>query len=161
MMSEITGWDALNLLIDARDFLGYTFNEDGHFVGRSRFDLRFSFNQNDDVGVSRVAFDDYTRLKFSVGTKAFVENLDTKIDATAAVVSVVDVVDVFHECCGHGGQIMTEFRKDTPLSQVLALNYYGCKASGSYYGFRYVKSVNGLEVIPTQQYYQQPHEIAA
>lgn len=67
--------------------------------------------------------------------------------------AMVPIVGLFHEVCGHGGQLKHEFNKDTELSKVLALNHYACNASDNYYGI-----VDGNV---TRQYYSQPKEIAA
>ena len=63
------------------------------------------------------------------------------------------IIGLFHEVYGHGGQQYYEFQKDTPLSKILALNYYACQSSWNYYGF-----FNGKI---SDQYFKQPHEIAA
>lgn len=66
--------------------------------------------------------------------------------------AMVPIVGIFHEVCGHGGQILNEFQKDTPLSRVLAANHYACKGSPYYYdGF-----MKGSD-----RYKRQPTEIAA
>lgn len=90
-------------------------------------------------------------LSFDIGTKELYEDSDKEWNTAEAM---VPIVGLFHEVCGHGGQIIRELDDDKPLSKVLALNYYACKSSVKYYGF----DKNGL---PTEQYYHQPHEIAA
>lgn len=99
---------------------------------------------------SGTTVDNYT-LTFSIGIKELYEDPDKEWSTAEAM---IPIVGLFHEVCGHGGQIKYEFDKDTALSKVLALNYYACKSSVKYYGF----DKNGL---PTDQYYHQSHEIAA
>lgn len=94
--------------------------------------------------------ENYT-LSFRIGVKELVDDLDKEWSTAEAM---IPIVGLFHEVCGHGGQIIREFDDDKSLSKVLALNYYACKGSVKYYGF----DKNGL---PTDQYYHQSHEIAA
>lgn len=89
-------------------------------------------------------------VSFAVGVKEFTESLNRKFPVEKAI---TPVVALYHEVLGHGGQILGEFDKSTPLSCVLALNHYGCKTSEAYYGIK-----NGRL---TRQYYRQPKEIAA
>lgn len=69
--------------------------------------------------------------------------------------AMLPVVALFHEVCGHGGQLKYEFAKDTDLSRVLALNRYACYSSGLYY------DGNARPGEFTRRYARQPHEIAA
>lgn len=86
---------------------------------------------------------------FFIGTAELRENRDAEFELGVAM---VPVVGAFHEICGHGGQMLREFHKDTPLSRVLAANYCACKGSPYYYD----RCRNGSD-----EYKQHPHEIAA
>lgn len=66
---------------------------------------------------------------FFIGTAELRENRDAEFELGVAM---VPVVGAFHEICGHGGQMLREFHKDTPLSRVLAANYCACKGSPYY-----------------------------
>lgn len=69
--------------------------------------------------------------------------------------AMLPVVALFHEVCGHGGQLKYEFAKNTDLSRVLALNRYACYSSSLYY------DGNARPGEFTRRYARQPHEIAA
>lgn len=86
--------------------------------------------------------------EFAVGTFELWEN-----SALSLGEAMVPIVGLFHEVSGHGDQIKTEFNKTTPLSKVLALNYYACQGSDYYY--------EGFGPDKSKQYWKQPHEIAA
>lgn len=88
-------------------------------------------------------------IEFIIGTKELEENPDKMFDLGEAM---IPIAGAFHEICGHGGQILNEFQKDTPLSRVLAVNYIACKSSPYYY--------NGF-IEGSDRYKRQPHEIAA
>lgn len=87
--------------------------------------------------------------KFLIGTAELRGNRDAEFELGVAM---LPVVGAFHEICGHGGQTLREFRKDRPLSRVLAANYCACRGSPYYYD----KCRDGSD-----EYKQQPHEIAA
>lgn len=93
--------------------------------------------------------DGYT-CEISVGVRELVEDPGREYPVGEAM---IPVVGLFHEVCGHGGQVTCEFRKDTYLSRVLALNYYACRGSAEYYGDDMVDV--------DDRYYHQPYEIAA
>lgn len=86
---------------------------------------------------------------FMTGVQELKESLDKEFELGEAM---VPIIGAFHEVCGHGGQILNEFQKDTPLSRVLAANHYACKGSPYYY--------NGF-VDGSDRYKRQPTEIAA
>lgn len=87
--------------------------------------------------------------RFAIGTRELEEDPDKMFELGEAM---IPIVGAFHEVCGHGGQILNEFQKDTPLSRVLAANHYACKGSPYYY--------NGF-VDGSDRYKRQPTEIAA
>lgn len=69
--------------------------------------------------------------------------------------ALMPTVACFHEACGHGGQWKNEAMKTEPLSKVLILNDLACRSSHQFYG------VDRTYTVPTSQYFEQPHEIAA
>lgn len=69
--------------------------------------------------------------------------------------AMLPVGALFHEVCGHGGQLKYEFNKTDDLSTLLALNFYACRSTPSYY------DGNAKEGEFTERYARQPHEIAA
>lgn len=76
--------------------------------------------------------DDFYGVTYHVGIKDFSENPTGKFSRAQVAGAVIAL---FHEVCGHGGQIYGEFNKsDSDLSKVLALNYYACKGSSYYHG---------------------------
>ena len=99
--------------------------------------------------------DTFYYVNYFVGIREFVENPD-KSFSRAEVAGAL--IALFHEICGHGGQIYGEFEKeDDSLSKVLALNYYACKGSRLYHGV--IDTPDGEKVLP--HYFRHPHEIAA
>lgn len=113
------------------------------------FDSHIMIDKNSSVS-NTVTDDSPYSISFNICMKEFSDDLNKDWPVEQAM---VPIVGLFHEVCGHGGQIKREFSKNSELSKVLALNHYACKASNSYYGI-----VNG-DV--TRQYYSQPKEIAA
>lgn len=96
-------------------------------------------------------YEAHTTLSFHIGTKGLEMGLSELSDYEA----MLPIVALFHEVCGHGGQLKYEFNKQTDLSRILAMNYFACKGSSEYY--------NGCAAPYefTRQYKSQPHEIAA
>lgn len=64
-----------------------------------------------------------------LGVKDFQNNPKELHDITAAE----PVVKLLHEVCGHVGQEIYEFTKDTPLTRILGLNCVACRSSEYYY----------------------------
>lgn len=137
MMRTIKGSAALGLMQDVQDVLQDKF---GHI----------ELDDACSIMSGGTRYFGYGRPLFYMGTQEFATHPDTEFPVDQAL---VPVVGLFHEVCGHGSQICCEFQKSTPLSRVLALNYYACYGSDAYYGW----SENG----PTDAYYRQPYEIAA
>ena len=90
-----------------------------------------------------------------VGVREFVENPNKEFSNAEAM---IPVVGLFHEVCGHGGQMSREFHKTTPLSKALMLNFCACQCSASYYGT--ITDEHGATHVD-DAYYRQPHETAA
>lgn len=113
------------------------------------FDSHIIIDKNSSV--SNIATDDSPyNISFNICMKEFADDLNKDWPVEQAM---IPIVGLFHEVCGHGGQIKREFGKDTELSKVLALNHYACKCSNNYYGI--------VDGDVTRQYYSQPKEIAA
>lgn len=91
-------------------------------------------------------------LQYEIGIRELFENPNSRFSIHEAL---APTVACFHEVYGHGGQWRNEAMKDDPLSKVLLLNDLACKSSLQYYG------VNSSYEKPSQQYFNQPHEIAA
>ena len=64
-----------------------------------------------------------------LGVQDFQNNPEELHDAFAAE----PVVKLLHEVCGHVGQEIYEFTKDTPLTRILGLNCVACRSSEYYY----------------------------
>lgn len=114
------------------------------------FDRKSNIILRSDMSIAQAETQDDYIIAHNIGVKELVEQSDEDWSIEQAM---IPIVGLFHEVCGHGGQIKHEFYKDSELSKVLALNHYACKCSDNYYGI-----VNGC---PTRQYYSQPKEIAA
>lgn len=70
--------------------------------------------------------------------------------------SIMPVINLFHEACGHGLQECVMYGKQNDiLSKVLCMNYCACLSSDKYYGAEFVD----YEVDPT--YFKQLYEMAA
>ena len=92
---------------------------------------------------------------YSVGVKEFMDEPEKEFPDEMVAQAMIAL---FHEVCGHGGQITVEFDEaDNDLSKVLALNHYACMGSPRYYGS--FDTTAGTVV--TSHYFRQPQEIAA
>lgn len=115
---------------------------------RARLKVVFRKDWNIDHGETR---DNMYEQVCYIGVKELEEAGDAEVsDKTVARAFLT----LMHEVCGHSWQVNKEFKKDVPLSTVLALNHHACRHSDKYYGFLPDGS-------PTDVYYMQPHEIAA
>lgn len=112
-------------------------------LGPIELDPRRKIGDGSTLGVSQVE-------GHIVGVKEIVEKPNARFSIGTAM---IPVVALFHEVCGHGEQIRHVYHGADPLSQILALNYYACKVSLEYY--------NGRKSNFSEQYRNQPHEIAA
>lgn len=74
-------------------------------------------------------------------------------------VAMVPIGALFHEVCGHGGQLKYEFNKDDDLSTLLALNCYARHSAPAYYMGKEAAESNVDQF--TERYSRQPYEIAA
>ena len=119
MMDKMSGHEIIDVLDEAYDRIGDQY-------GRIHFDdslcMRQSVTENKGRSVS-----------IYIGTKELVDDPDREYPIGEAM---DPIVGFFHETQGHGAQIGYEFKRSSPLSQVLALNYYACRGSHAYYGAR-------------------------
>lgn len=123
-------------------------------VAKSRLSQSFGYIKfRPDMSVNEAEFKDSLggEYGFNIGTKELMSSPDTDLPIGQAM---VPLVNLFHEVCGHGGQLCREFNKSTPLSLSLALNYYACKSSTCYYGID-----DDGDAHP--RYFKHGHEIAA
>lgn len=130
---------------DARQLVEHTLN----LLNGYGYNLKLNKEISTKSGSAVVEFN---QIIYEIGIKEF-------IDEPRKILSIHEAlhptVTCFHEVCGHGGQWRHEVQKDTQLSKVLLLNDLACKSSNEYYG------VDSYYMTPTQQYFEQPHEIAA
>ena len=87
---------------------------------------------------------------FHIGVKELGGDANSEIDDFE---TMTVIVSIFHEVCGHGGQIKYERNKTGPLSKAIISNFYACKASPYYY--------NGGKSGFSKEYSLQCHEVAA
>ena len=110
-----------------------------------------SLDFNETVMLGHTFDNGSSPLIFSIGVREIVESPSEKVPIGKAM---VPIVNLFHEVCGHGGQLLEEFQKTNALSLTLAMNYYACFSSSCYYGFDTHDRV-------CSRYFHQPHEVAA
>ena len=113
-----------------------------------------SFDPCSPIKYGNTAYDSDSRsFLFSAGTLEF--ELDPCRNF-APFESIIPVINLFHEACGHGLQQCVMYGKqDDVLSKVLCMNYCACQSSDKYYGAEFVDYVDD----PT--YFKQPYEMAA
>lgn len=134
-MSDVVGRDCFDMLMRARSFVHDMYGP-------------VLFDKNQSI-MEAVTDDNLYSVQYVIGVSELEHFPDRPMSMGKAT---VPLVNLFHEVCGHGGQICHEYSKRTNLSSVLAMNYYACKYSNLYYG---------LQKGPSHQYYHQPCEIAA
>ena len=147
-MKYMSGDDVLSMLFDIKDAFERNGLSSGVASGVASSTPPIGLDATMTMYSSKIQHDAYSTTYF-VGTKELFED-GVEFELGRAM---IPVVGLFHEVCGHGGQIRNEFEKSTPLSQVLALNYYACRSSVYYYD-------NG-DTNFSEQYRWQPNEIAA
>lgn len=134
---RISGSKVYGLLMDIKNQLAKT---------KDKPNIQF----RTDLSMYKAECDDSIPITAYIG----VEELMTDPDAAYPLgEAMIPVIHLFHEVYGHGYQFQEEFQKETPLSQILALNHYACVASPVYYF--------GKEFSDWDQYLNHPNEIAA
>lgn len=117
---------------------------DGHFG-------RIVFDKSRSVCDGEMESNGCSERRFIVGVSEMRQNPDKDVLIGEAM---IPLVGLFHEVCGHGGQVVYEYEKTSNLSRVIALNHYACKGAPSYYGV-------DSDGWPHANYFKQPYEIAA
>lgn len=135
----MTGATVYDLIFDAADFL------------RTAAPDVINLDKKASPSCGKTVDDAYGVPQFYIG----VSGLKGSDEELSDYEAMIPIIGLFHEVCGHGGQLKYEFSKATDVSKILAVNHYACKSSGIYY------DGNALEGDFTKQYASQPSEIAA
>lgn len=122
MRTTLTGQEILNILEDIKD----KFNS---------FHIKYVQLASDcTIYLGSTGIETYWEPDYQIGIYELVQCPEKEFPIDEAM---IPIVCMFHEVCGHGGQLELEFQKDTPLSKVLALNWMAGRASESYYNANY------------------------
>lgn len=84
-------------------------------------------------------------VEFTIGIKEIANNNISYNE----LMSISAVISLFHECFGHGCQVLYEYQNKRLLSRILTINTFACECALYY------------KENPLKEYFNQPSEIAA